>query len=129
MGEHNPDATPFQSGRRSPFKDLTNSSTIGAANQEPKKYRNQSAYARMDDHNVAHQQKIDAAQESVAHDPIAGTHSSSIGSVQCTPLSNITNTHTDVAGFGSTIYTSTGQNLEQVNDGRKKEVERVGMPA
>lgn len=97
-----------------------NSSTIGIANQEPKKYSTQSAYARMDDNNVARQQKIVAAQESITHDPVARTHASSIGSVQCTPLSNITNTHTEVAGFRSTSYASTGQNLEQVNEGRKK---------
>lgn len=112
LGKHNPDAPPFPSGHRSPFKDLTNSSTIGNANQELIKNSSQSAYAQMSDEKktaslerrrVNRQQKIPAARDSVTHEPVAQTHASSIGSVQCTTFSNITNTHTDVRLLWSTF--------------------------
>jgi hypothetical protein len=104
MGKHNQYAPPFPSGHRTPFTDLTNSSTVGNANQDPQKKFSQTAYAQITDEkesasphrrHVNHQQKIPSAGDSVTHEPVAHTHASSIGAVQCTAFSDITNTPTD----------------------------------
>lgn len=125
MGKHNQDAPPSPSGHRTPFTDLTNSSTVGNANQHPQKKFSQTAYAQISDEkesasphrrHVSHQQKIPSDGDSVTHEPVAHTLASSTGAVQCTAFSSTTNIPTD----GCTSTSSATHLLDEVNGAQKK---------
>ncbi|EMS56696.1 hypothetical protein TRIUR3_20164 [Triticum urartu] len=117
MGKHNQYAPPFPSGHRTPFTDLTNSPTVGNAQITDEK-ESASPHRR----HVNHQHNIPSAGDSVTHEPVAHTHASSIGAVQCTAFSDITNTPTD----GCTSTSSATHLLDEVNGAQKKEVATVG---
>lgn len=69
---------------------------------------------------VARQQKKATVGGSVNHAQEAEAHTSSVGSEQCIPLSNITNTHIDV-GICTAASTSGTVHLQQDNIvGRKR---------
>lgn len=132
MRKSNPDKVAETSTDRSPFKDITNSSTIENANvttnsQEAKKNSTQSCYTRMSDEKkaaflekrrMARQQKKAQALNIVNGQQTAEAYAS-LGSKQCTPLSNITNTRTNDARCTGDSTTTVRQ-PEEVNVGRKR---------
>uniref|UniRef100_A0A8R7UF84 Uncharacterized protein n=1 Tax=Triticum urartu TaxID=4572 RepID=A0A8R7UF84_TRIUA len=105
MSKSNPDKVPGMTTHRSPFKDITNSSMIENANvttnsQEAKK---NTLYARMSDEKraaflekrrMSRQEKKSQALNIVNGQLTVEAHAP-LGSKECTPLRNITNTHTN----------------------------------
>ncbi|XP_048531463.1 uncharacterized protein LOC125510355 [Triticum urartu] len=108
MGKKNPNARRFASSERAPSLDVTNSplNANAESSSAARQKGNQSWYIRLSDEKkaellekrrVARREKKTAAVQSVNHARVSQEHASSVGSEQFVPLSNITNTHIDVA--------------------------------
>ncbi|KAM3206336.1 hypothetical protein ACQJBY_061802 [Aegilops geniculata] len=129
MTKSNADKVPRTTTHRSPFTDITNSSTIENANvttnsQQAKK---NTWYARLSDEKRAaflekrrmSRQEKKAQSLNIITGQLTPEAHASLGSKECTPLSNITNTHTNDARCTGDS-TATVQHSEDANVGRKR---------
>ena len=105
MTKSNPDKVPQTTTHRSPFTDITSSSTIEneSVTTNSQQAKKNTWYARLSDEKRAaflekrriSRQEKKAQTLNIVSGQLAPEAHASLGSKECTPLSNITNTHTN----------------------------------
>jgi len=105
MTKSNPDKVPQTTTHRSPFTDITSSSTIEneSVTTNSQQAKKNTWYARLSDEKRAaflekrrmSRQEKKAQTLNIVSGQLAPEAHASLGSKECTPLRNITNTHTN----------------------------------
>ncbi|XP_037469212.1 uncharacterized protein LOC119341443 [Triticum dicoccoides] len=129
MTKSNSDKVPRTTTHRSPFKDITNSSTIENANvtTNSQQARKNTWYARLSDekrtafleNRCMSRQEKKAQPLNIITGQLTPEAHASLGSKECTPLSNITNPHTN-DGRCTGDCTTIVRHSEDVNVERKR---------